>query len=120
MDYQYVDTDEKMKALLESLAPAKIVAIDTEADSLHHYYEKVCLIQMTFDGKNFIVDPLAGLNLDGFLDELADKDIIIHDAGYDLRMMRSSFGFEPKGRLFDTMLAAQLLGYQYLVLASML
>jgi ribonuclease D len=120
MDYQYVDTDEKMKALLESLAPAKIVAIDTEADSLHHYYEKVCLIQMTFDEKNFIVDPLADVNLDGFLAELAGKDIIIHDAGYDLRMMWSSFGFKPGGKLLDTMLAAQLLGYQYLGLAAML
>jgi len=120
MDYQYVDTDEKMKALLESLASAKIVAIDTEADSLHHYYEKVCLIQMTFDGQNFIVDPLADINLDGFLDILSGKDIIIHDAGYDLRMMWSSFGFKLDGNLLDTMLAAQLLGYQYLGLAAML
>ena len=120
MNYQYVDTDEKMKSLLESLASAKIVAIDTEADSLHHYYEKVCLIQITFDGQNFIVDPLADVNLDGFLEELSGKDIIIHDAGYDLRMMWSSFGFELEGKLLDTMLAAQLLGYQYLGLAAML
>ena len=120
MDYQYVDTDEKMNLLGESLASTKIVAIDTEADSLHHYYEKVCLIQLTFDGQNFIVDPLAGVDLTGFLTILAGKDLILHDAGYDLRMMRSSFGFEPGGKVFDTMLAAQLFGYQYLGLAAML
>jgi ribonuclease D len=59
MNYEYVDSNDKMSEMLSGLADAKIIAIDTEADSLHHYYEKVCLIQLTFDERNFIVDPLG-------------------------------------------------------------
>lgn len=120
MNYEYVDSDEKMAGMIAGLKTAKIVAIDTEADSLHHYYEKVCLIQLTFDERNFIVDPLGEIVLDSFLEAICDKDMILHDAGYDLRMMRSTFGFEPRGKIFDTMLAGQLIGYQSLGLAAML
>jgi ribonuclease D len=120
LKYEYVDSNEKLQKLCEPLASARIVAIDIEADSLHHYYEKVCLIQMTFKGHNFIVDPLADMDFSEFLEILSEKTLILHDAGYDLRMMRSTFGFELKGKLFDTMLAAQLLGFEFLGLAAML
>lgn len=91
-----------------------------EADSFHHYFEKVCLIQVAVREKVYLVDPLAGLDLSEFLDLLADKKLIFHDGGYDLRMMRLSFGFRPRGEIFDTMLAAQLLGHRSFGLAAML
>jgi len=94
------------------------VAIDTEADSLYHYFHKVCLIQLTAEGEHFIVDPLAGLDLSPLLGLLARKKLIIHGADYDLRVMRASFGFRPKGDVFDTMLAATLLGYERFGLSS--
>ena len=61
--YLYVDSNETLKTLVAKTSQAKTVAIDTEADSLHHYFEKVCLIQVTIDGEHFIVDPLAGVDL---------------------------------------------------------
>ena len=98
---------------------ARRVALDTEADSLHNYYEKVCLIQLAVAGENYIVDPLAGLDLSRFFKALEKKQIILHGADYDLRMLRSSFHFQPEGRIFDTMLAAQLLGHERLGLAAL-
>lgn len=118
--YSYVDTDERLHALNEQLLSAESIAIDMEADSLHHYYEKVCLIQLTIGRENFVVDPLAGMNMTAFLNILASKSLILHDAGYDLRMLRNSFGFVTEGVVFDTMLAAQLLGYEKLSLVALI
>ena len=109
-----------MQGLLAAMKKTDTVALDIEADSMHHFFEKVCLIQLTIDGHNFILDPLGQVDMSGFLAELKNKTIILHDAGYDLRMMMASFGFKLEGKLFDTMLAAQLIGYECLGLAAML
>lgn len=120
LHFHYIDESSGLSDLTQKLSGASIVAVDIEADSFHHYYPKVCLIQISFSGDNFIVDPLAGLDLSGFLKELTSKNLIFHDSGYDLRMMRHCFGFEPKGEIFDTMLAGKLLGVESLNLAGML
>ena len=109
-----------MQDMIEKMLPAESIALDMEADSLHHYYEKVCLIQLTIGTSNFIVDPLCGINLTAFLNMLASKPLILHDAGYDLRMLRNSFGFVTECSVFDTMLAAQLLGYERLGLVALI
>jgi ribonuclease D len=104
----YIDTGETLEALVNRLRPVESVAVDTEADSLHHYYEKVCLIQLTVESDSYIIDPLADMKLGLFLDLLAGKKLLMHGAEYDLRMLRSSYRFKLQGDVFDTMLAAQL------------
>ena len=118
--FDYIDDDKSMQRLLSAIKNTHEVALDIEADSLHHFYEKVCLLQLTINNENYIIDPLSQVDMTEFLETLKDKTIILHDAGYDLRMMQSSFGFELQGKLFDTMLAAQLLGFDHLGLAAML
>ena len=118
--HTYVDTDRAMRDVLAFMAKTDRVAIDIEADSLYHYYEKVCLLQLTFRKRNFVVDPLAELNLKPFLKVLAHKTLILHGADYDLRMLRGSFDFRPKTRVIDTMIAAQLLGCQKFGLSSLI
>ncbi len=118
--YYYIENDSDLKSLVLQINRAGRIAIDIEADSLHHFYEKVCLIQLTIDSSNFIVDPLAGLDLSGLLDTLARKPLIVHDGGYDLRMLYSSLEFRPYCEVFDTMLAAQLLGFQHFGLGALL
>lgn len=117
--FTYVDGGQAVADVLQSLAAAERAAIDTEADSLHHYYEKVCLLQMTIGRRNFVLDPLGELDLSAVLAALADKTLILHGADYDLRMLRNSFGFRPRGRVIDTMIAAQLLGYEKFGLAAL-
>lgn len=118
-EHCYVDNEQAMRDLLAWIAPLDRVAIDIEADSLYHYYEKVCLIQITGGGRNFVVDPLAEITLDALLGLLAGKTLLLHGADYDLRMLRNSFGFRPAGRLIDTMIAGQLLGLEKLGLSSL-
>ena len=117
--YKYIDTVNTLKDLTLKVKKSEQVAVDTEADSLHHYFEKVCLIQITLGETNYIVDPLVELDLSDFLNALSEKPLILHGADYDLRMLQSSFGFRPKNRIFDTMIAAKLLGYEKFSLAAL-
>jgi ribonuclease D len=104
-----VDTDEKVAGFLPELGQAKWVALDTEADSLHAYPEKLCLIQISVDGTDELLDPLSPAKLDPILDALKGCELIMHGADYDLRLLRKSLNFVPNA-IFDTMLASRLLG----------
>ena len=106
--FDYIDSNVSLDALIASLGDVDRVAIDTEADSLHHYFEKVCLIQISYKERTCIVDPLSGLDLEPLLRLLANKNLLFHGAEYDLRMLAADYRFRPKGEVFDTMLAAQL------------
>jgi ribonuclease D len=117
--YQYIEAESNLQGLIDRMKRSNRVALDTEADSLHHYFEKVCLIQLSIDGCDYIVDPLSGLDLSLFLQILEEKTLLLHGADYDLRMLHSSFGFRPQGDVFDTMLAAQVLGYEQFSLATL-
>lgn len=99
-----------MLELADKLRQGPWVAMDTEADSLHAYPEKICLIQISHPGGDVLVDPLAGLNLRPLWEALAGRELIMHGCDYDLRLLRRSFDYLP-GAVFDTMLAARLLGY---------
>jgi ribonuclease D len=114
-----VDRPEALSSLLAAVEGAETVALDTEADSLHHYHEKACLIQLTIHDAHWIVDPLAeGLDLTPLARLLEDRSLILHGADYDLRMLRRAWGFRPR-RLMDTMLAAQLMGWTEIGLAAL-
>jgi len=119
-EFEYIDTAQKLASLTAQIDRQDRLAVDVEADSFHHYYEKVCLIQLAVNGCIYLIDPLAGLDLSTFIDALAHRVLIFHDGGYDLRMLRQSFAFEPRRPVFDTMLAAQLLGYREFGLAALL
>ncbi|MGB7946577.1 MAG: HRDC domain-containing protein [Candidatus Binatia bacterium] len=119
-EYIYIREAAATATLIERIKKADRVAVDTEADSLHNYFEKVCLIQLSLAGEHYLVDPLAELELGGFLDALAEKALILHGGDYDLRMLRASLGFKPRGEVFDTMIAAQLLGIEQIGLAALI
>ena len=117
--YVYVRERAAMERLIQRIDTAERVALDTEADSLHNYFEKVCLVQLSFGGEHYLIDPLAGLDLNGLSEALADKPLILHGGDYDLRMLRASIGFRPRREVFDTMIAAQLLGLEQIGLAAL-
>ena len=104
-----IDTQEKLAAFLPVVNSAAWLAIDTEADSLHAYPEKVCLIQISTTADDRLVDPLAKMDINPLLDSLGGRELIFHAADYDLRLLRKHHDFAPT-EIFDTMLAARLLG----------
>jgi len=104
-----IDTDANLSATLPRLNAAEWIAIDTEADSLHAYPEKLCLIQVSIDGEDLLLDPLSGTDLQPAFDIFSQHQLILHGADYDLRLFRKHCGFVPTA-IFDTMFASRLLG----------
>lgn len=105
-----IDQTDQLNTLLESLGNAPWVSLDTEADSLHAYPEKLCLLQLSFPGSDVLLDPLAGLDLTPLWQALKLKELTLHGADYDLRLLQRTFQFVPAA-IFDTMWAARLLGH---------
>jgi ribonuclease D len=109
---QWVRTADQLDALVEELAGCRAIGIDTEADSLHHYTEKVCLVQLTaFGSASWLVDPLALRDLSPLAPIIADPSIlkVVHGGDNDVTSMRRDFGFAFRS-MFDTSIAARLLG----------
>lgn len=104
-----IETDQMLASFLPELQGAPWIALDTEADSLHAYPEKLCLIQISIPGRDVLVDPLTGMSIRPLLDVLQPRTLILHGSDYDLRLFRKWHNFVPS-TIFDTMLAARLLG----------
>jgi ribonuclease D len=105
----WIDRPDQLQTMLTQLQPGRM-AIDTEADSLHHYRESLCLVQISQGASHYLVDPLAPFDLAPLWQRLAGQTWLLHGADYDLRMLRRAGGPEPVA-VFDTMLAGQLLGF---------
>lgn len=114
-----INTETSLAAVLPVLKAAHWIAIDTEADSLHAYPEKLCLIQISHATGDVLLDPLSPIELQPrFFNILHDHQLIFHGADYDLRLLKKTFDFVPT-RIFDTMLAARLLGYEQFGLSNL-
>ena len=114
-----IASSEALAEFLEPMSRADRIGLDTEADSLHCYFEKLCLIQVSIPGLDVLIDPLAGLPLEPLFAELAKHEVIIQGLDYDLRLLRR-VGMEEVGGVFDTMIAARLIGRTEFSLAALL
>ena len=116
-----VTTPSQLAALLDVLSAQPAIAVDTEANSLYAYRERVCLIQFSVPGADYIVDPLANLDLSPLAPIFADLNVqkIFHAAEYDVMCLKRDFGFRFAG-LFDTMRAARILGWPRVGLGDVL
>ena len=134
----------ELASLISQIEAADRVALDTEADSLHSYREKLCLLQINvpavagivdagpdsgsasanrdhrsrLQSFDFIVDPLAGIDLEPLRRALEPKEIVLHGADYDLRMLRRGLNFVAH-KIFDTTIAARLLGIREFSLGAL-
>jgi len=117
-----IASEQKLADLIRQIQAADRIAIDTEADSLHSYREKLCLVQISVPSAasvcDFIVDPLNNLDLEPLRHALEPREIILHAADYDLRMLRRGLNFTA-GRIFDTVVAARLLGIREFSLGAL-
>lgn len=121
MTYQLIADQPAFDALLDAIADQTIVALDTEAASFHRYHDRVYLVQLSTRDRTAVIDPLAVPDLGRLGALLGDPAVekIFHDADYDLRLLHHQYGFTP-ARLFDTRVAAQLLGEPGIGLAALL
>ena len=117
----YIETAAALADLIAAVRREPRVAVDTEAASFHRYHDRIYLVQLSTARQTALIDPLAVHDLSAVGTVLADPLIekVFHDADYDLRVLDRDYGFRAT-RLFDTRIAAQLLGEPAIGLAALL
>ncbi len=107
--------------MLDAFLAQPAVAVDTESNSLYAYYERICLIQFSSPETDYVVDPLADLDLSPLGELFARPAIqkVFHAAEQDVAGMKRDFGFQF-ANLFDTMWTARILGWPRVGLANVL
>jgi ribonuclease D len=75
-----------------------MISIDTESSGYYTYYSKVCLVQISANGKNFILDPMAQIDIKALSGVFKNPSIlkIFHSAIDDIKALKRDFGFEFK------------------------
>jgi len=118
-----IETTGALVAYLQDLPPSPDgrhrCAVDTEADSLHSYKEKLCLIQFTCAERHVIIDPLRVGDLTPLLDFLREAEVWMHGADFDMSLFKRTFDFVPP-TVLDTQTAARLVGFRQFGLAHLL
>ena len=107
----WVDNDTSLNFALKLLSDATRVSVDLEADAMHHYPEKICLLQLATDKNAILIDPLAIKDLE-CLSPLFENDNVLkifHGGDFDVRSLYRDFGITVKN-LFDTQIACRFLG----------
>ena len=119
--FEFIDTLHGLDLLAGRLSQHEVIAVDIEADSLHHYSPKICLIQISTSKETFIVDPIATQSITPLapLFEVTKIKKIFHGGDYDLRSLYRDYTMSVRN-LFDTMVASQFLGHKEVGLAAVL
>lgn len=116
-----VDTPAGFRAMLDALADEPALALDTEANSLYRYFHKVCVLQISTRRTDYLVDTLQLADISGLQPFLADERVekVFHAAENDILLLKRDHDFSF-ANLFDTMLAARILGWEHVGLAGAL
>lgn len=121
MSYVHVREAHEAEGLRRELERARRFALDCEAAGFHRYSDRLCLLQLTTEERTYILDPLAFDPSDLLRAPLEDPEVqvVMHGADYDLRLLDRDLGIRMRG-LFDTQVAAALLGEEALGLQALL
>lgn len=117
----YLDTPTDAATFLDQIRDVRELALDTEGASFHRFVDRIYLLQLSSRDRSAIIDPLTAGTLPtlGALAEDRTVEIVFHDADYDLRLLRQDYGWHVTN-IFDTRIAAQLLGIKAFGLAALL
>jgi ribonuclease D len=116
-----IEDAEALDSLVEKLRTCAVVGVDTEADSFHHYKEKLCLVQISDRTTDYIVDPLKVGDISALKTILEDPEIVVilHGGDYDVVSLKRDYGIQIRN-IFDTMIAGQFLALKGIGLADLI
>src|SRR6476660_7770016 len=117
----YLDKPEAVDRFLDQISDVKEIALDTEGASFHRFLDRIYLLQISTRDRNAIIDPLP-IGSPAKLGEILQDnaiEVVFHDADYDLRLLHQDYGWHVTN-IFDTRVAAQLLGIKSFGLAALL
>jgi len=118
---EYLDRVDEVDRFLTEISDVKELALDTEGASFHRFLDRIYLLQLSTRQRSAIIDPLPIGSPEklGRLLESKDVEVVFHDADYDLRLLHQDYGWHVT-KIFDTRIAAQLLGIKSFGLAALL
>ncbi|MBU1168442.1 MAG: HRDC domain-containing protein [Proteobacteria bacterium] len=121
LDYLFIENERDLKTVSDTFGRCQTIAVDLEADSMFHFKEKVCLIQMASDSLTVVIDPLKINDMSPLKPVFSDPDIrkIFHGSDYDVRSLNRDYDIHINN-LFDTELASRFLGINETGLSSVL
>ena len=110
--YNIIESSSQLTQFVSQIENETAIGVDVEADSMYHFKEKVCLIQMATANINVVIDPLVIKDLSALKPIFKRSDIlkIFHGADYDVRSLYRDFKFKINN-MFDTELASRFLGF---------
>lgn len=117
----YIDTAEGVREFVRAIAGTPLLALDTEGASFHRFIDRIYLLQLSTREHTAVIDPLP-IGTPTELGELLEGrgvEVVFHDADYDLRLLAQDYGWRVT-HIFDTRIAAQLLGHRAFGLAALL
>lgn len=120
-DYQWIDNASSLAEFVATLPPAGgKIGMDLEADNMHCYQEKLCLLQVSGGGVVGLIDPFAIDDLSPLIDRLfaPGGEIWMHGADFDISLMKAAYDDAPP-MIWDTQIAAQLTGSRRFGLAAL-
>jgi ribonuclease D len=117
----YLDTRPEADRFLTSIERVKTIALDTEGASFHRFVDRIYLLQISTRDRSAVLDPLPIGKPEklGALLESKQVEVVFHDADYDLRLLHQDYGWHATN-IFDTRVAAQILGLRAFGLAALL
>ena len=120
-DYKWIDSRQGLQQVVDCFKNKKAIGVDMEMDSMFHYREKICLIQMATEQHTFIIDPLKISNMSLIKPLFENRRIkkVFHGADYDVRSIFRDFKIDINN-LFDTELASRFMGVHHSGLESVL
>jgi ribonuclease D len=121
MDYRLINDPARLREAQPFHPPAPRIALDCEAAGFHRYTDRLCLVQLSTQEETLLLDPFE-LDLSPYLRdalETPDVQVVMHGADFDIRLLHRDLGLGVRG-LFDTQVAAALLGEPSVGLAALL
>jgi Ribonuclease D len=117
----YLDTPQQVELFLDDISGVREIALDTEGANFHRFIDRIYLLQITTRERSAVIDPLpigTPARLGTILED-PGVEVVFHDADYDLRLLHQDYGWHVNN-IFDTRIAAQLLGIKSFGLAALL
>jgi ribonuclease D len=117
----WIDTAGEFDRFLASAADVREIALDTEGASFHRFVDRIYLLQLSTRDATAVIDPLTVGRPERLRSLLEAERVekVLHDADYDLRLLHQDYGWHARN-IFDTRIAAQLLGLTAFGLAALL
>jgi ribonuclease D len=119
--FLYLDTVHGVERFTSEISATREIALDTEGASFHRFVDRIYLLQLSTRQHHAVIDPLP-IGVPSALGALLEDpavEVVFHDADYDLRLLQQDYGWQVR-TIFDTRIAAQLLGYTAFGLAALL